>query len=76
MFKIILITLICDWLVGSNNGLARELRRMMVYINTVENKTSEVDWILKWQMQHSMSKVIDWLFLIFDEQIEKDEGSD
>ncbi|XP_057538478.1 uncharacterized protein LOC130815950 [Amaranthus tricolor] len=48
-------------------GLARELRRAGVYVKTVEDKPQAADWALKRQMMHSMSRGIDWLFLVSDD---------
>uniref|UniRef100_A0A7N1A5D4 C2H2-type domain-containing protein n=1 Tax=Kalanchoe fedtschenkoi TaxID=63787 RepID=A0A7N1A5D4_KALFE len=48
-------------------GLASELRRAGVFVKTVEDKPQAADWALKRQMQHSMSRGIDWLFLISDD---------
>lgn len=48
-------------------GLAGELRRAGVYVKTVEDKPQAADWAVKKQMQHSMSRGIDWLFLISDD---------
>ncbi|KAL7245266.1 hypothetical protein ACSBR2_000561 [Camellia fascicularis] len=48
-------------------GLASELRRAGVYVKTVEDKPQAADWALKRQMQHSMSRGIDWLFLVSDD---------
>ncbi|XP_004232567.1 uncharacterized protein [Solanum lycopersicum] len=48
-------------------GLASELRRAGVYVKTVADKPQAADWALKKQMQHSMSRGIDWLFLISDD---------
>ncbi|XP_059289910.1 uncharacterized protein LOC132043436 [Lycium ferocissimum] len=48
-------------------GLAYELRRAGVYVKTVADKPQAADWALKKQMQHSMSRGIDWLFLISDD---------
>ncbi|CAM8929217.1 unnamed protein product [Rhodiola kirilowii] len=53
-------------------GLAGELRRAGVYVKTVEDKPQAADWAVKRQMQHSMSKGIDWLFLISDDSDFKD----
>lgn len=49
-------------------GLAGELRRAGVYVKTVEDKPQAADWALKKQMQHSMSRGIDWLFLVSDDK--------
>ncbi|GLT34216.1 hypothetical protein SLA2020_087430 [Shorea laevis] len=49
-------------------GLASELRRAGVYVKTVEDKPQAADWALKRQMQHSMSRGIDWLFLVSDDK--------
>ncbi|XP_050208623.1 uncharacterized protein LOC126658529 [Mercurialis annua] len=48
-------------------GLAQELRRAGVYVKTVEDKPQAADWALKRQIEHSMSRGIDWLFLISDD---------
>ncbi|KAM1013150.1 hypothetical protein TB2_043149 [Malus domestica] len=48
-------------------GLASELRRAGVFVKTVEDKPQAADWALKRQMQHSMSRGIDWLFLVSDD---------
>ncbi|XP_050366827.1 uncharacterized protein LOC126785244 [Argentina anserina] len=48
-------------------GLAAELRRAGVFVKTVEDKPQAADWALKRQMQHSMSRGIDWLFLVSDD---------
>ncbi|XP_030466565.1 uncharacterized protein LOC115685618 [Syzygium oleosum] len=48
-------------------GLASELRRAGVLVKTVEDKPQAADWALKKQMQHSMSRRIDWLFLVSDD---------
>ncbi|KAJ4959190.1 hypothetical protein NE237_026301 [Protea cynaroides] len=48
-------------------GFALELRRAGVFVKTVEDKPQMADWALKWQMQHSMSRGIDWLFLVSDD---------
>lgn len=48
-------------------GLASELRRAGVFVKTVEDKPQAADWALKRQMQHSMSRRIDWLFLVSDD---------
>lgn len=49
-------------------GLANELRRAGVYVKTVEDKPQAADWAVKRQMQHSMSRGIDWLFLVSDDK--------
>lgn len=49
-------------------GLANELRRAGVYVKTVEDKPQAADWALKRQMQHSMCRGIDWLFLVSDDK--------
>ncbi|KAH7567452.1 hypothetical protein JRO89_XS07G0075800 [Xanthoceras sorbifolium] len=49
-------------------GLASELRRAGVFVKTVEDKPQAADWALKRQMQHSMSRGIDWLFLVSDDK--------
>lgn len=36
-------------------------------MKTVEDKPQAADWALKRQMQHSMSRGIDWLFLVSDD---------
>ncbi|KAK7321676.1 hypothetical protein VNO77_32540 [Canavalia gladiata] len=48
-------------------GLASELRRAGVFVKTVEDKPQAADWALKRQMVHSMSRGIDWLFLVSDD---------
>ncbi|KAF6151510.1 hypothetical protein GIB67_016322 [Kingdonia uniflora] len=48
-------------------GLDRELRRAGVFVKTVEDKPQSADWALKRQMQHSMSRGIDWMLLISDD---------
>ncbi|GAV88879.1 hypothetical protein CFOL_v3_32300 [Cephalotus follicularis] len=48
-------------------GLANELRRAGVYVKTVEDKPQAADWAVKRQMQHSMSRGIDWLVLVSDD---------
>ncbi|CAN6539875.1 unnamed protein product [Malus baccata var. baccata] len=48
-------------------GLTSELRRAGVFVKTVEDKPQAADWALKRQMQHSMSRGIDWLFLVSDD---------
>ncbi|KDP41700.1 hypothetical protein JCGZ_16107 [Jatropha curcas] len=48
-------------------GLAEELRRAGVYVKTVEDKPQAADWAVKRQIQHSMSRGVDWLFLISDD---------
>lgn len=48
-------------------GLAQELRRAGVFVKTVADKPQAADWALKRQMQHSMSRGIDWLFLVSDD---------
>lgn len=48
-------------------GLATELRRAGVFVKTVEDKPQAADWALKRQMQHSMSRGIDWLVLVSDD---------
>ncbi|MED6111106.1 hypothetical protein PIB30_049481 [Stylosanthes scabra] len=45
-------------------GLASELRRAGVYVKTVEDKPQVADWAFKRQMQHSMTRGIDWLVLV------------
>lgn len=48
-------------------GLAGELRRAGVYVKTVEDKPQAADWAVKKQMQHSMSRGVDWLVLVSDD---------
>ncbi|XP_021726533.1 uncharacterized protein LOC110693682 [Chenopodium quinoa] len=48
-------------------GLAKELRRAGVFVKTVEDKPQAADWALKRQMMHSMSRGVDWLFLVSDD---------
>ncbi|KAK3231337.1 hypothetical protein Dsin_003218 [Dipteronia sinensis] len=49
-------------------GMASELRRAGVFVKTVQDKPQAADWALKRQMQHSMSRGIDWLFLVSDDK--------
>lgn len=49
-------------------GLASELRRAGVYVKTVKDKPQAADWALKKQMQHSISRGIDWMFLVSDDK--------
>ncbi|CAA2963682.1 PIN domain-like containing [Olea europaea subsp. europaea] len=48
-------------------GLAQELRRAGVYVKTVEDKPQAADWALKRQIQHSMSRSVDWMVLVSDD---------
>ncbi|PKU71788.1 uncharacterized protein LOC110107947 isoform X1 [Dendrobium catenatum] len=48
-------------------GLASELRRAGVFVKTVEDKPQAADSAVKRQMQHSMSRGIDCLFLVSDD---------
>ncbi|EEF52368.1 uncharacterized protein LOC8288576 [Ricinus communis] len=48
-------------------GLAQELKRAGVYVKTVQDKPQAADWALKRQIEHSMSRGVDWLFLISDD---------
>ncbi|KAF5191683.1 C2h2-like zinc finger protein [Thalictrum thalictroides] len=48
-------------------GLASELRRAGVFVKMVEDKPQSADWALKRQMQHSMSRGIDWMILVTDD---------
>ncbi|OAY50961.1 uncharacterized protein LOC110615495 [Manihot esculenta] len=48
-------------------GLASELRRAGVYVKTVEDKPQAADWALKRQIEHSMNRGVDWLFLVSDD---------
>lgn len=48
-------------------GLAAELRRAGVFVKTVQDKPQAADWALKRQMVHSMSRGVDWLFLVSDD---------
>ncbi|KAF8410101.1 hypothetical protein HHK36_002623 [Tetracentron sinense] len=48
-------------------GLASELRRAGVFVKTVEDKPQSADWALKRQMQHSVTRGIDWMFLVSDD---------
>ncbi|XP_077215252.1 C2H2-like zinc finger protein [Tasmannia lanceolata] len=48
-------------------GLASELRRAGVFVKTVEDKPQAADSALKRQMLHSMTRGIDWLFLVSDD---------
>ena len=47
--------------------LAAELRRAGVFVKIVQDKSQAADWALKRQMVHSMSRGIDWLFLVSDD---------
>ncbi|KAJ0026388.1 hypothetical protein Pint_08739 [Pistacia integerrima] len=49
-------------------GLGSELKRAGVFVKTVEDKPQAADWALKRQMQHSMSRGIDWMFLVSDDK--------
>ncbi|KAI4316681.1 hypothetical protein L6164_024637 [Bauhinia variegata] len=42
-------------------------RRAGVFVKTVEDKPQAADWALKRQMQHSMNRGMDWLFLVSDD---------
>lgn len=48
-------------------GLAAELRRAGVSVKTVADKPQAADAALKRQLQHSMTRGIDWLFLVSDD---------
>ncbi|KAJ6795001.1 uncharacterized protein M6B38_228835 [Iris pallida] len=48
-------------------GLAPELRRAGVFVKTVEDRPQAADSALKRQMQHSMARGIDWMFLVSDD---------
>ncbi|MQL86719.1 hypothetical protein Taro_019249 [Colocasia esculenta] len=48
-------------------GLASELRRAGVSVKTVADKPQAADAALKRQVQHSMTRGIDWLFLVSDD---------
>ncbi|WOL00479.1 hypothetical protein Cni_G09192 [Canna indica] len=48
-------------------GLASELRRAGVFVKMVADKPQAADWALKRQMQHSMTRGIDWLLLVSDD---------
>jgi len=48
-------------------GLAKELRRAGVFVKTVEDKPQATDRALKRQILHSMTRGIDWLFLVSDD---------
>ncbi|PIA52873.1 hypothetical protein AQUCO_01000624v1 [Aquilegia coerulea] len=48
-------------------GLASELRRAGVFVKMVEDKPQSADWALKRQMQHSMSRGVDWMVLVTDD---------
>ena len=47
--------------------LAAELRRAGVFVKIVQDKSQAADWALKRQMVHSMSRGIDWQFLVSDD---------
>ncbi|KAK9165790.1 hypothetical protein Scep_000981 [Stephania cephalantha] len=49
-------------------GLAGELRRAGVFVKMVEDKPQAADWAVKRQMQHSMSRGIDWVVLVSDDK--------
>ncbi|CAN8253357.1 unnamed protein product [Cochlearia groenlandica] len=49
-------------------GLESELRRAGVYVKTVEDKPQAADWAVKRQIQHSMTRGIDWLVLVSDDK--------
>lgn len=49
-------------------GLEAELRRAGVYVKTVEDKPQAADWAVKRQIQHSMTRGIDWLVLVSDDK--------
>ncbi|CAD5164622.1 unnamed protein product [Musa acuminata subsp. malaccensis] len=48
-------------------GLASELRRAGVFVRTVADKPQAADSAVKRQMLHSMTRGIDWLFLVSDD---------
>lgn len=48
-------------------GLESELRRAGVFVRTVEDRPQAADWALKRQIEHSMERGIDWLFLVTDD---------
>uniref|UniRef100_A0A1J3CJ21 C2H2-type domain-containing protein n=1 Tax=Noccaea caerulescens TaxID=107243 RepID=A0A1J3CJ21_NOCCA len=49
-------------------GLEAELRRAGVQVRTVEDKPQAADWAVKRQIQHSMTRGIDWLVLVSDDK--------
>ncbi|KAK9097360.1 hypothetical protein Sjap_022857 [Stephania japonica] len=49
-------------------GLAAELRRAGVFVKMVEDKPQAADWAVKRQMQHSISRGIDWMVLVSDDK--------
>ncbi|KAL1198309.1 hypothetical protein V5N11_026840 [Cardamine amara subsp. amara] len=49
-------------------GLEAELRRAGVHVKTVEDKPQAADWAVKRQIQHSMTRGIDWLVLVSDDK--------
>ncbi|VVB15667.1 unnamed protein product [Arabis nemorensis] len=49
-------------------GLESELRRAGVHVKTVEDKPQAADWAVKRQIQHSMTRGIDWLVLVSDDK--------
>ncbi|CAN0922413.1 hypothetical protein LINGRAHAP2_LOCUS33048 [Linum grandiflorum] len=48
-------------------GLAAELRRAGVYVKMVEDKPQAADWAVKKQIEHSMSRGVDWVVLVSDD---------
>ncbi|KAK9066785.1 hypothetical protein SSX86_014108 [Deinandra increscens subsp. villosa] len=48
-------------------GLAAELKRAGVFVKTVEDKPQAADWALKRQMQHSLTRGVDWMVLVSDD---------
>lgn len=48
-------------------GLASELRRAGVFVKMVADKPQAADWAVKRQMQHSLTRGIDWLVLVSDD---------
>ncbi|GFY86055.1 C2H2-like zinc finger protein [Actinidia rufa] len=51
---------------GLGHGLTSELKRAGVYVETVEDKPQAADLALGKQTQNSLSRGIDWLFLVSD----------
>ncbi|CAN1191886.1 hypothetical protein LINPERPRIM_LOCUS15300 [Linum perenne] len=48
-------------------GLAAELKRAGVYVKMVEDKPQAADWAVKKQIEHSMSRGVDWVVLVSDD---------
>ncbi|CAH9077938.1 unnamed protein product [Cuscuta epithymum] len=48
-------------------GLGSDLKRAEVFVKTVADKPQAADLALKQQMQHSLSRGVDWVFLVSDD---------